>query len=320
MLLDSIAPLCPSIRLSVYIPYRRIYVPPQTLPYRPPFQRAMPYRNFVVWSLWLVVGGPLMMSPTTALQQTVVLLYHKPPHVVTSHATDDPKGRLNVYQDVTSMRGYMGNPTTTTSSSSPSPPLSLQQATGLPPSRLHAVGRLDADTTGLLLLTNDGGLVHHVTNRQAKRNHTNNEVLTKTYHAVVMGHYSNDDEILQQMRQHGVDIGVKYGGQTLPVNDIHVMNHPTPKSTTVSLTIAEGKNRQIRRMFHAVGSGVMQLKRVAIGNGLTLGDLQEGQWRILSDDEVISCLSYKPRILPETKGNGKDGTFDKRRRKRRRSR
>jgi 23S rRNA pseudouridine2605 synthase len=160
-------------------------------------------------------------------------------------------------------------------------------------SRLHAVGRLDADTTGALLLTNDGALVHHVTNRVAAGEH----VVSKTYEAVVMGCHANDSALFRQMRDDGIHIGEKYGGWTRPVDDLYVIEHPTEKSTRVSLTISEGKNRQIRRMFHAVGSGVMKLQRTRFGERLDLGDLCEGQWRILSDDEVRSALAYTPRFL-----------------------
>jgi 16S rRNA U516 pseudouridylate synthase RsuA-like enzyme len=71
-----------------------------------------------------------------------------------------------------------------------------------------------------------------------------------------MGYHEQDSVLLEGMRRDGVDIGTKHGGWTLPVDDITVLGHVTAKSTTVSLTISEGKNRQIRRMFHAVGSGL----------------------------------------------------------------
>eukprot|EP00977_Amphora_coffeiformis_P002154 scaffold425_cov175-Amphora_coffeaeformis.AAC.13 len=230
-----------------------------------------------------------MVMPCLSLalqERTIVLLYNKPPNVVTSHAVEDVKGRRNVYQDVTSMEGCI------MPLSSDKIAMSFEEVTGIK-SRLHAVGRLDADTTGALLLTNDGGLVHDVTNRNARHS----QPVSKTYHAVIMGYHSNDSVIFQKMREHGVNIGEKYGGMTQPVQDLHVLDYPTPKSTTVSLTISEGKNRQIRRMFHAMGSGVMKLKRVCIGHGLELGSLEEGQWRILSDEEVRTCLSYSPRLL-----------------------
>ena len=238
------------------------------------------------WIMFHLLTVVLPCMSMAFQERTVVLLYNKPANVVTSHAVEDVKGRRNVYQDVTSMEGC------TVPWSHDKSGMSFEEVTGIK-SRLHAVGRLDADTTGALLLTNDGGLVHEVTNRNARRSRP----VSKTYHAVIMGYHVDDATIFQQMREGGVYIGEKYGGTTLPVEDLQVLDHPTPKSTTVSLTICEGKNRQIRRMFHAVGSGVMKLKRVCIGHGLDLGSLQEGQWRMLSDDEVQTCLSYSPRLL-----------------------
>ena len=262
-------------------------------------------------------------------ERTVVLLYHKPSNVVTTHAVDDPCGRCNVYDDIYSMKGYIANrwcPSTDSASATAavisadddnkdrrhhhpttgslqqhSPPSAFRQVTGIR-SKLHAVGRLDADTTGLLLLTNDGGLVHHVTNaKAAAASNTNDNAsrqpISKTYEAVIMGYHDENSPILKQMAEVGVDIGAKYGGMTRPVEHVQVLSHPTPKTTIVSLTVVEGKNRQIRRMFHALGSGVMKLKRTRIGGTLTLDNLEEGQWRILSDQEVVESLHWKPRVL-----------------------
>ncbi|GAX28467.1 hypothetical protein FisN_4Hh342 [Fistulifera solaris] len=232
--------------------------------------------------------------------RTVVLLYNKPSGVVTTHEEIDAKGRVNVYQDVLSMRGFVA--------SSPSDVnKTLQQLTGVNPTEWNAVGRLDANTTGLLLITNDGGLVHHVTNKSSK---TSLELgpLGKTYEAVIMGYHDNDSIVIRTVRENGVDIGEKYGGLTAPASDIAVLGHPTHKTTKVSLTIYEGKNRQVRRMFHALGSGVMQLQRVSIGANLTLAGLEIGQWRILSDDEVLGNLKWAPRNLDSPKRSSQQRT------------
>jgi len=73
---------------------------------------------------------------------------------------------------------------------------------------------------------------------------------------------------------------------TRPVDDLQILDHPNHKSTlpVVSLTISEGKNRQERRMFHALGSGVNpELKRTRSGTESTLDGLEENAWRILTD-------------------------------------
>lgn len=203
-----------------------------------------------------------------------MILYNKPADVVTTHAVEDVLGRKNVFQDI------MSRPS---------------QQNVLPagfPQGWHAVGRLDADTTGLLLLTNDGGLVHHVTNRVASSAKIPTE---KRYEAIIMGHYEDDCEMFEQFRSVGVDIGGKNGGRTLPVQQIHAVGHPNHKSTIVSIALVEGKNRQIRRMFHSSGSGVMRLTRTAIGDELTLSMVpNEGDWCILRNEQIISALHWVP--------------------------
>lgn len=248
-------------------------------------------------------------------ENTVVLLYNKPANVITSHSSADlapeadANGRMTVYQDVMSMAGYVpidGNNISEHQIRS----LSFEEATGIH-SKLHAVGRLDADTTGILLLTNDGLMVHAVTNPNAKISTSggaagdDSPLVTKTYEALIMGHHEMESSAaLQQILNDGVDLGAKIG-RAEPAIDLQVLSHPTAKSTLVEMTIAEGKNRQVRRTFHAVGSGVMKLKRTRIGNGLNLAELEEGQWRILSHDEVEKYLGWQVRRLDEVKGNEK---------------
>jgi pseudouridine synthase len=248
---------------------------------------------------------PYRQEQQQGQERTVVLAYHKPSGVVTTHADDDVLDRPNVYNEIFTMKGYKTDSCDddNTGNNNKMPLPVFEQVTNMR-SRLHAIGRLDADTTGLLLLTNDGGLVHHVTNKDAttKTTPTDNSAatsatITKTYQAVIMGYHEEDSILLQGMRRDGVDIGAKHGGWTLPVDDLTVVDHVTAKSTTVSLTISQGKNRQIRRMFHAVGSGVMKLQRTHIGNQLSLDGLEEGEWRILSDQEVIDGLHWTPRAL-----------------------
>ena len=137
------------------------------------------------------------------------------------------------------------------------------------PERLFPVGRLDYNTTGLLLMTNDGDLAYRLT-------HPKHEV-GKTYVALVSGVIS--DARLNRLRR-GVDIG---GFTTSPAK-VRVLKQ-NPHSTVVEITIHEGKNRQVRRMFSAVGNKVMKLERTAIGD-IRLGHLLQGHTRKLTRQEI----------------------------------
>lgn len=137
------------------------------------------------------------------------------------------------------------------------------------PVRLYPVGRLDYDSEGLLLLTNDGELMNNLL-------HPSREV-NKTYLAKVSNHV--DDDVLRRLRA-GVSID---GRLTSPAN-ARLVRHDAFDSI-VMVTIHEGRYRQVRRMFEAVGHQVVQLKRVGFAS-VQLGDLPRGQWRRLTDAEV----------------------------------
>lgn len=137
------------------------------------------------------------------------------------------------------------------------------------PERLFPVGRLDYNTTGLLLMTNDGDMTYRLT-------HPKHDVW-KTYVAVVAGFLS--DARLTMLRR-GVDIG---GYITAPAR-VRVIRQ-NPRSTMVEISIREGKNRQVRKMFATVGNKVQELKRVAIGD-IRLGHMQEGHYRKLTRQEI----------------------------------
>lgn len=142
------------------------------------------------------------------------------------------------------------------------------------PERLFPVGRLDYNTTGLLIMTNDGDLTYSLT-------HPKHEVY-KTYVATVAGVVSY--KRLAQLRN-GVDIG---GFITSPAR-VKVLKQ-NPKSAVVEIQIREGKNRQIRKMFAAVGNKVQSLERVAIGD-LKLGRLMTGHYRKLTREEIAYLKS-----------------------------
>ena len=135
--------------------------------------------------------------------------------------------------------------------------------------RVYPVGRLDYNTSGLLLFTNDGDVAQ-------KLIHPSFE-LNKTYLATINGELEQKQvEILRN----GVDIG---GFVTSPAKVEKKFSNNG--QTTYSITIHEGKNRQIRRMFEAVGSKVVVLKRISFGK-LELGDLEIGRTRMLTKEEL----------------------------------
>lgn len=137
------------------------------------------------------------------------------------------------------------------------------------PERLFPVGRLDYNTTGLLIMTNDGQLTYTLT-------HPKHEVY-KTYVAKVAGILSNAR--IAKLRK-GVDIG---GFVTSPAQ-VKVIKQ-MPRHAIVEIKIREGKNRQVRKMFAAVGNKVQELQRTAIGD-LRLGRMMEGHYRKLTREEI----------------------------------
>jgi 23S rRNA pseudouridine2605 synthase len=132
--------------------------------------------------------------------------------------------------------------------------------------RLYPVGRLDADTTGLILLTNDGELANHLT-------HPRYEV-PKTYRAKV-AHPPVEERALRALRA-GIDLD---DGRTAPAQVRAV------RPDVLELTIHEGRKRQVRRMCDAVGHPVLALRRVRFGP-MALGDLAVGAHRKLTAAEV----------------------------------
>lgn len=137
------------------------------------------------------------------------------------------------------------------------------------PERMFPVGRLDYNTSGLLIMTNDGDMAYKLT-------HPKHEV-TKTYIATVSGYVS--DTALSKLRK-GVDIG----GFVTSKARAQVIKQKE-RSTVVELEIHEGKNRQVRKMFKAVGYPVQTLERVAIGN-IKLGRMRPGHYRKLTKEEI----------------------------------
>lgn len=135
--------------------------------------------------------------------------------------------------------------------------------------RLFSIGRLDYNTTGLLLMTNDGDLSYRLA-------HPKHQIY-KTYRARVSGPLSS--ERLAKLRN-GVDIG----GYVTSKAVVNVIKQ-AERSTIVEIKIFEGKNRQVRKMFSAVGNKVLDLERIAVGD-LYLGHLKQGHYRKLTRQEI----------------------------------
>ena len=176
-------------------------------------------------------------KPLRARERMYLLLY-KPAGYLTTYR--DPQGRPTVY-DLISDLGTFVSP----------------------------VGRLDLDTSGLLLMTNDNQLAERVTNPESH--------VPKTY--LVKASIRLTDEQLQQLRE-GIDLP---DGPTRPAQVTRVRN--SDKYTHFEITLTEGRNRQVRRMVEVLGAAVLKLVRVRIGP-VRIGTLPIGKWRRLTPSEV----------------------------------
>lgn len=140
--------------------------------------------------------------------------------------------------------------------------------------RLHTVGRLDKDTEGLIILTNDGELTQILTHPSHKIN--------KVYFVVVKG-YITDKEI--KKLESGVHIKEDDGTKVLTSKSKLELKSRSQRTSSFLLTIHEGHKRQVRKMCLAVRHPVIELKRVQEGN-ITLEGLKKGEWRYLTPKEV----------------------------------
>jgi len=134
------------------------------------------------------------------------------------------------------------------------------------------IGRLDKDTSGLLLFTNDNQLGERLTNPLSE--------IPKTYHVK-----------LNRELQYG-DIKLIERGMTLNGERLLPARIVQSKGNRVEITIIEGKNRQIRRMFEELGYKILSLCRIRIGS-LEFNDLKQGEWRYLNQKEIKKLMSYK---------------------------
>lgn len=142
------------------------------------------------------------------------------------------------------------------------------------PYRLYTVGRLDYDSEGLILVTNDGDAANRLMHPRYG--------LSKTYNVLCSGRFT-DAEI------HALASGVMLeDGMTAPAR-VKLLRETDNGNTELSITIHEGRNRQVRRMVAAVGHDTLRLVRVSIGK-LTISGLKSGQWRFLSREEAELLL------------------------------
>ena len=181
----------------------------------------------------ITVDGRPLPSP----QKPVYIMLHKPRGFVTT--LSDEKGRRNAAE--------------------------LVADCGV---RVYSVGRLDMDSEGLLLFTNDGDVANRLMHPKHK--------VTKTYHVTVKDY---SDEKLENLKQ-----PVTLDGYTIRKPDVRLQRLDGDKAW-LEVVIHEGRNRQVRRMCAMAGMAVVRLVRVAEG-ALKLGNLQRGTWRYLTEEEI----------------------------------
>lgn len=155
---------------------------------------------------------------------------------------------------------------------------------------VYAAGRLDLDSEGLMLLTSDGVLAHHITDPRHK--------LPKVYWAQV--ERLPDEKALARLRQGVLLNGTRTrpagarlfaDAPELPERPVPIRFRKSVPTAWVEITLREGLNRQVRRMTAAVGYPTLRLVRVAIGP-IALGDLKPGQWRDLTHGEIEQITGY----------------------------
>ena len=208
-----------------------------------------------------------------ANERKVCIMLNKPKHTITT--LDDPQGRQTV--------------------------MDLVQYDNAP--RLYPIGRLDAESTGLLLLTNDGDLSQQLTHPSYG--------VPKTYKVSIRGRLEETD--INRLKRglvlthHGPRGAAKI--KRAHATEVQLINYGRGGSgdrTTVSVTLREGQNREIRRLLAAIGFKVRRLERVSIGP-LVLKGLASGEWRMLTEREVkqLRKAAAQAKVLTEAIAEGK---------------
>ncbi|MCD6385425.1 rRNA pseudouridine synthase [Candidatus Sumerlaeota bacterium] len=204
------------------------------------------------------VEGRLVSEP----EESIYIMLNKPPGYITS--AEDSFNRPTVFELVKDVR-----------------------------KRVFSVGRLDLNSRGLLLLTNDGELAYRLTHPRYK--------VEKEYIVKINGVPTARE--LRQLEE-GVELE---GGYRTQQAQLKVLDR-TNNTATVSVVISEGRKRQVKRMFSAIGYRVMDLRRIRIGD-IHLGKLPEGRWRYLRKGEIKKLKTSVGLDLPSEKGTHKN-TFE----------
>ncbi len=194
-------------------------------------------------------------------ERKAYLLFYKPKGVIVSHG--DPSGRKTIYDYLGRSPGSDGH--------EPGPDGKTAW--------LAPAGRLDKDTSGLLILTNDTEFAHFVTNPESG--------VRKTYLVKVSGLMS--DEVITQLAS---GVRMKRGDEARPLALRRTEDRG--KYTWLEIVLTEGKNREVRRMVEAVGFKVLKLVRIAIGP-LTLAGLEVGASRPLTSAEIAAVRKAEAR-------------------------
>ena len=193
------------------------------------------------WVLWPKDSVSIDDQP---IQDSVkrFFLFHKPKGVITTHS--DEKGRKTIFDVLPPDLGYM-----------------------------HAVGRLDQATSGLLLLTNDSAMSSFLTDQANK--------IMRTYLVTVRGEFTE-----AQATEAGV--GVVDGGERLQCHSVKIQKN-SGRESHLEVVLTQGKNREIRRLFKALGHEVTRLRRIQYGP-FKLEDLPSGAWREIPIEDVRKSL------------------------------
>ena len=194
-------------------------------------------------------GKPLRVSPEREAPRQI-LMYHKPPGEICTR--DDPDGRPTVFRHLPKLRQ----------------------------GRWVSVGRLDLNTAGLLLFTNDGALANRLMHPSAE--------IEREYWVRVAGEVNEDT--LQALRN-GIELedGFARFDDVQPLQALH--EDDTQYNRYFSVVLKEGRNREVRRLWEAVGCQVSRLKRTRFGNLWLPKNLAAGRWRPLTAGEANALLN-----------------------------